>query len=300
MSIEALNWALKQDNIKHSGAKFVLVVLANYADDEGYCYPSRETIASKTSISIRSVQEHLNWLHQEGYISKQNRKTDSRQTSNLYRVEWDKKPSAKSALRDEKPSADSAKAECEMAQKPSAKSALNTKGEEPKKETKEEEGETHASDSDHSDGIPQEFFASRREDIPPDSTPEPIVESVSDCEAVAVFENAFQITVGKSFAEKVALHVENLSVWKELIIEKIAYADDPIYQRTNIPKWFLKAYNEKLNKLGANQNGQYQTAREKQRDTAISNEQFIQDLQRQFAPTEQLHGAIDTDYKMLN
>lgn len=124
MSIQALNWALSQDSIDNSGARFVLLVLCNYANEAGQCYPSRETIAKKTSMSVRSVQTHINWLAEHGYLTWTNERNDSqRQTPNVYQLT---KPSADSAPRDEKPSANIAEAECKLRQKPSAKSAQYT------------------------------------------------------------------------------------------------------------------------------------------------------------------------------
>ena len=124
MSIQALNWALTQDQIQNTGARFVLLVLCNYANEQGLCYPSRETIAKKTSTSVRSVQNHINWLAEHGYLTWTNERNDSnRQTPNVYQL---KKPSAKSAPSDEKPSAEIAKAECKIGKKPSAESAQYT------------------------------------------------------------------------------------------------------------------------------------------------------------------------------
>ncbi len=95
MSIQALNWALSQDQIENSGARFVLLVLSNYANEAGQCYPSRETIAKKTSMSVRAVQNHINWLAEHGYLSWENKRTDNQQQSpNIYQL---KKPSADSA-----------------------------------------------------------------------------------------------------------------------------------------------------------------------------------------------------------
>lgn len=96
MSIQALNWALSQDQITNSATRFVLLVLCNYANEDRQCYPSRETIAKKTSLSVRTVQDHLNWLVEHKYITKDIRRFDGKQTSNLYTIIGVQ--SAKSAL----------------------------------------------------------------------------------------------------------------------------------------------------------------------------------------------------------
>ena len=72
----------------NSGARFVLLVLANYANEDGYCYPSRETIARKTSMTSRAVQNHLNWLVAHGYITAENRRSNGKQSTNLYRLKF--------------------------------------------------------------------------------------------------------------------------------------------------------------------------------------------------------------------
>lgn len=87
MSIQALNWALNQDQISNSATRFVLLVLCNYADENGQCYPSRETIAKKTSLSVRSVQTHLNWLSENGFLTWKNQRMGSRQSVNVYQLQ---------------------------------------------------------------------------------------------------------------------------------------------------------------------------------------------------------------------
>lgn len=84
MSIQALNWALNQDQITNSATRFVLLVLCNYANEDKQCYPSRENIAKKTSLSVRAVQNHLNWLLENGYVTKTERRFDGKQSTNLY------------------------------------------------------------------------------------------------------------------------------------------------------------------------------------------------------------------------
>jgi len=120
MSIQALNWALDQTSISNPQTRFVLVVLSNYADDGGQCYPSRETIQQKTGISIRSIQRHLNWLCVNGYISrKRGRNKHAQFTANTYKLNI-KKPSATVSLGYLKPSANSDITKCHPVTKPSA------------------------------------------------------------------------------------------------------------------------------------------------------------------------------------
>lgn len=69
MSVQAISWAMRQD-VPSSGAKFVLVVLANYANHDGVAFPSIPTISSDTSQGERTVQRHLRHLETEGYVER--------------------------------------------------------------------------------------------------------------------------------------------------------------------------------------------------------------------------------------
>jgi DNA-binding MarR family transcriptional regulator len=72
MSNPAMTWAFKQQ-VEPTGAKFVLVTLANYANPEGSCWKSQEQIAADTSQGIRSVQRHLADLEADGWIKSERR-----------------------------------------------------------------------------------------------------------------------------------------------------------------------------------------------------------------------------------
>lgn len=88
MSIEALNFALNLpiDTLKDPGARHVLLILASYADDNGFCYPSRQTLANKTGRTTRSITTQLNALVEAGILSRSARRFGPRQTSNLYKI----------------------------------------------------------------------------------------------------------------------------------------------------------------------------------------------------------------------
>lgn len=84
MSITALNWAFAQ-NIEPSAKKFVLVALADIADDYGICFPSYKTISNKTNISTRTVMRHVDDLIKDGFLSKSNRlRYNGSQSTNIY------------------------------------------------------------------------------------------------------------------------------------------------------------------------------------------------------------------------
>lgn len=73
MSVHALTWAWEQD-ITPSGAKFVLIALADHADEHGYCYPGQKRLARFTSMSDRTVRGHLAALEEMGVIRRRVRR----------------------------------------------------------------------------------------------------------------------------------------------------------------------------------------------------------------------------------
>ena len=83
MSNEALTWAFKQ-TIK-SGPKFVLVALADYADECNSCYPNFEQISAKTSIAIRSISRHVEDLEKQGFLTTERTRNS---TGNLGRYRY--------------------------------------------------------------------------------------------------------------------------------------------------------------------------------------------------------------------
>lgn len=85
MSIAAMNWVWSL-RLKPT-PKFVLLALADAADDKGYCWPSVPTLARKTCLDDRSVQRILGRLKAEGLLQVQQRfRKDGSPTSNGYRL----------------------------------------------------------------------------------------------------------------------------------------------------------------------------------------------------------------------
>jgi len=67
--------------------KCLLMMMANYADEYGFCYPSVSTLALDAGVSERSVQNYLAEFAEKGIIEIRTRKTQSGSTSsNLYRL----------------------------------------------------------------------------------------------------------------------------------------------------------------------------------------------------------------------
>lgn len=52
-----------------SANRFVMIALADNANDAGECWPSVGTVARKTGISSRGVQRAIRWLEENGWIS---------------------------------------------------------------------------------------------------------------------------------------------------------------------------------------------------------------------------------------
>jgi len=67
--------------------KFVLVVLADAANDQGVCWPRVSTIARKVGVSSRTVQRAIQLLiHRELITAEQRYRSDGSCSSNLYRL----------------------------------------------------------------------------------------------------------------------------------------------------------------------------------------------------------------------
>lgn len=71
-----------------SGAKFILLVMANFASDEGEnVYPSHDTIARLTSMSRRTVVSTVKQLVDDGYVTLDGKKGNRQ---NIYSLNVDK------------------------------------------------------------------------------------------------------------------------------------------------------------------------------------------------------------------
>ena len=75
MSIQAMSWAMsiELDELNDPAARHVLMVLANYAGEDGRAaFPSRETIRQHTGLSIRTINYKINLLKENGFITEGN------------------------------------------------------------------------------------------------------------------------------------------------------------------------------------------------------------------------------------
>lgn len=92
MSFQAMAWAASQT----TGAparKALLMAIANYADEKGVCWPSRETLADDSEQSVDSVDRHLRELEASGFIKRskrEGRRSDGGEQSRLITLLFDR------------------------------------------------------------------------------------------------------------------------------------------------------------------------------------------------------------------
>ncbi len=86
MSWNAIKWARKQ-RVGSTTAKAILVDLAHYADQKGFCWPAQETIAINIESSVDSIQRAIKRYLEPKFLRRIKRKsTDGRRVSNGYQL----------------------------------------------------------------------------------------------------------------------------------------------------------------------------------------------------------------------
>lgn len=86
--------AAMEIEVGSTSTKFVLVKLADNANDKGECWPSYDTIARITEMSKRSAINHIQKLEDIGLITKEIRSGVKGNSSNMYRLHLDGEKSA--------------------------------------------------------------------------------------------------------------------------------------------------------------------------------------------------------------
>lgn len=77
-------WNMEIDD---STTKLTLMALADFSDDEGYCYPSYEVLAKKISKSKRTAIRAVEKLAELGFLKKEKRElNDGTSRTNLYKI----------------------------------------------------------------------------------------------------------------------------------------------------------------------------------------------------------------------
>jgi DNA-binding IclR family transcriptional regulator len=87
MSFQAMAWAVRQK--APTKAKFLLIILANYADDKNQCWPSIQTLCADTGIPRSTLKLYLEKLVKLGLIEKAKRSRGVLQTSNRYTLKME-------------------------------------------------------------------------------------------------------------------------------------------------------------------------------------------------------------------
>lgn len=91
MSVEAITWAMKRQGLR-SSEKFVLVCMANYANEDRECYPSNAALADATSQDHKTVRANLQRLIDAGEIADTGRRVGSTSQIPVYRLNLHKAP----------------------------------------------------------------------------------------------------------------------------------------------------------------------------------------------------------------
>jgi len=76
MSFTAMAWASKQ-KVKTASQKLVLLMLANYADDEDKCWPSKKTLADVCCLSKAAICSNILKLEEAGFLRVEKREGTS-------------------------------------------------------------------------------------------------------------------------------------------------------------------------------------------------------------------------------
>lgn len=82
---------LPRDATVNCGQRFVLLALADAANDDGWCWPYAETVAAKTGMSAGQARRYIAWLRINGWLERERTKRDSGQYGgNRYRLNVDR------------------------------------------------------------------------------------------------------------------------------------------------------------------------------------------------------------------
>ena len=93
MSVQVMSWVLKN---YHKGAptkKLVLLVLADFADANGVCWPSNTTVTENADlVDVRHTRRLISQLEEEGYVKRYDQFKDNQQRSSLTVIVMDRTP----------------------------------------------------------------------------------------------------------------------------------------------------------------------------------------------------------------
>lgn len=90
MSIEVMIWSWKT-RLKPT-LKLTLLALADHCNDDGFCWPSIDSLVKKSSLARSSLIANVQKLCDMGIIEKQKRYKNGRRSSNEYRLKIELSP----------------------------------------------------------------------------------------------------------------------------------------------------------------------------------------------------------------
>lgn len=80
-------WAIKQA-VGNTTAKFVLLMVANYADEQGRAWPSQDKLAEGIEASRHTVMRALDFLEEEGLLTRERRhRADGSRAADVIRLD---------------------------------------------------------------------------------------------------------------------------------------------------------------------------------------------------------------------
>lgn len=163
MSFDALSWAWNQKT-GSAGRKATLMGVAQFADEDGYCWPGQKMLAEFTEQSARTIREHLTWLEDNGYLSRKARKRpDGTHASDAYYLNLEK-PAAQFETKRKKNPADYAAAETTKRQRQNPPPADFASGE--KQHDPAAKSATHESVIDKPKGLSEPVSTARGSRLP--------------------------------------------------------------------------------------------------------------------------------------
>lgn len=85
MSVTAMAWVWAINGLAPD-TKFVLLALADQADDTGYCCPSHELLAQRVEIGEQALRRHLKTLQEAGLLTATEPSSTDGRRANAYRL----------------------------------------------------------------------------------------------------------------------------------------------------------------------------------------------------------------------
>ncbi len=109
MSFAALA-AIRDVTPPSSSALLLLFVLAEYAGADGSCFPSQETLAERSKLSVRAVRDNMMLLMKAGLISieRRHRKDGTRTSNKVQLIYYTPEEAGPRPIKQRKPRANSA------------------------------------------------------------------------------------------------------------------------------------------------------------------------------------------------